>query len=115
MNEDLKGHQLQHLPALDGIRGIAVLLVIVSHLFSFLVIPAFGWIGVDVFFVLSGFLITRILLFSKGNKHYFKNFYIRRALRIFPLYFLVLFLSLYANFGLAFQRDRYFHHTSVTI
>jgi len=93
------------LPALDGLRGVAILLVLVYH-FTALVggdatfadeafsrVAAVGWVGVDLFFVLSGFLITGILYDSKAlAKRYFTNFYARRALRIFPLYYLFLVL-----------------------
>lgn len=85
---------------LDGLRGIAVVLVMALHLFkraayftehptleAFTVFTTVGWVGVDIFFTLSGFLITSILLKSKTDEHYFKNFYVRRALRIFPLYY----------------------------
>ena len=58
-------------------------------------IAVFGQTGVSLFFVLSGFLITRILLKSKSDKDYFKNFFIRRSLRIFPLYFLFLIIYYY--------------------
>ncbi len=77
-----------HLLELDGIRGIAIIMVMVGHAYrmgSLLAVP-----GVGLFFVLSGFLITRILLGSVGKAHFFSNFYARRALRIWPLYFLIL-------------------------
>ncbi|HEY2721122.1 MAG TPA: acyltransferase [Chitinophagaceae bacterium] len=83
-----------YYPGLDGIRGLAILLVILYHNFSFITFLNFGWLGVDLFFVLSGFLITEILLISKNAENYFKHFYLRRILRIFPLYYLVLFFFL---------------------
>jgi len=90
-----------HIPALDGVRGLAIPLVLVCHLsehFQFSALPlqwmkavAFaGWTGVDLFFVLSGFLITGILWDAKGGRGYFRNFYARRTIRIFPLYFAAL-------------------------
>ena len=87
---------------LDGVRGIAILMVLVFHAFMFSLNPMTGWIsklasygfaGVDLFFVLSGFLITGILLKAKGRPGYFRNFYAKRALRIWPLYYLLLLLS----------------------
>ena len=75
-------------PAFDGLRAVAVLLVFVYHY-----VPGtlnWGWIGVDIFFVLSGFLITGILYDSRERVHRYRVFYIRRTLRIFPLYYLVL-------------------------
>jgi len=86
-----------HLPTLDGVRAIAVLTVMVMHftlmqpsgrLEEVLVRSiSGGWAGVDLFFVLSGFLITGILVDAKGGANYFRNFYMRRSLRIFPLYY----------------------------
>jgi peptidoglycan/LPS O-acetylase OafA/YrhL len=74
---------------LDGFRGLAILLVIGFHYLDFF---SFGWTGVDLFFVLSGFLITGKLVESLGVKHYFRNFFINRILRIVPLYYVVLLL-----------------------
>lgn len=79
-----------YYPALDGIRGLAILMVLFSHNFSFVPYSMFGEFGVDLFFVLSGFLITDILLKTKENKNYLRTFYIRRILRIFPIYYLTL-------------------------
>lgn len=89
----------EHYPALDGLRGIAILLVVFFHNFGFIDYFYFGWLGVDLFFVLSGFLITDILISEVGSKHFLKNFYVRRVLRIFPLYylFLIVFLLILPN------------------
>lgn len=88
------------MPALDGLRGLAILLVLYCHgtviervgVFDRLMRAAaeISWIGVDLFFVLSGFLITGILVDAKGQDNYFRNFYMRRTLRIFPLYYAAL-------------------------
>jgi peptidoglycan/LPS O-acetylase OafA/YrhL len=86
---------MRKIPQLDAVRGIAVLLVVVHNTDSFpslhlAAISAYGWMGVDLFFVLSGFLITGILLDTKQSDGYFKNFYARRCLRIWPLYYSLL-------------------------
>jgi peptidoglycan/LPS O-acetylase OafA/YrhL len=75
-------------PALDGVRGMAFLLVFCHHYLRMEI----GWVGVDIFFVLSGFLITGILYDTRDQEHRARNFYVRRSLRIFPLYYLVLLL-----------------------
>jgi peptidoglycan/LPS O-acetylase OafA/YrhL len=93
-----------HVPALDAIRGLAIVVVTLYRFGGGGGGPAsaiehpwlieLGQRGVDLFFVLSGFLITGILFDAKGKEHYFRNFYVRRALRIFPLYYGVLFAAL---------------------
>jgi peptidoglycan/LPS O-acetylase OafA/YrhL len=94
------------MPELDAIRGIAILLVLWFHGFCFFhpahSIPAWervflaisnqGWAGVNLFFVLSGFLITGILLDSVSKPNYYSRFYWRRALRILPAYYLLLLI-----------------------
>ncbi len=75
------------IEVLDGLRGLAIILVVGYHYFSFM---RLGWVGVDLFFVLSGFLITGKLINSKGGYHYFSDFYLKRFLRILPLYYLTL-------------------------
>jgi len=87
--------QKQYYPALDGLRGIAILLVVLLHNFGFMNLFFFGWLGVDLFFVLSGFLITDILLNTVGQPNFLRNFYMRRVLRIFPLYYLTLIICLF--------------------
>jgi peptidoglycan/LPS O-acetylase OafA/YrhL len=96
-----------HILPLDGLRGVAILMVMFFHQVDLLArqvadqggplldvayvrVSRAGWVGVDLFFVLSGFLITGILLDTKSRPRYFRNFYIRRTLRIFPLYYAVL-------------------------
>jgi peptidoglycan/LPS O-acetylase OafA/YrhL len=92
---------------LDGLRGISIILVIAFHtlkraayftkhetLYFISNLSYIGWLGVDIFFVLSGFLITSILLKTKEANHYFRNFYVRRILRIFPLYYVFIAVML---------------------
>ncbi|MBO9204925.1 MULTISPECIES: acyltransferase family protein [Niastella] len=83
------------IKSLDGLRGLAILLVLFLHLFNHgFLYPffTFGWIGVELFFVLSGFLITGILIDTKPKKGFIQSFLVRRALRTLPLYYLVLIL-----------------------
>ncbi len=80
-----------YLPELDGLRGLAILWVVLYHCNPLLQgtwiysASLWGWAGVIVFFVLSGFLITSILLGTRDKPHYFHNFHARRALRIWPV------------------------------
>jgi peptidoglycan/LPS O-acetylase OafA/YrhL len=76
------GHVAHYYPAFDGVRAFAILAVFVTHYSAF----PYGRLGVSVFFVLSGFLITGVLLRSRGQQGSLKTFYVRRTLRIFPLY-----------------------------
>ncbi len=108
------------MPELDTLRGIAVLLVLFFHGFNLVPIPheisstagrlwvvitSTGWMGVNLFFVLSGFLITGILIESRETPNYFKRFYFRRALRILPAYYAILLvLLLVTYFGLVDRR-----------
>lgn len=97
-------HLESRIPELDGIRAIAIWMVLLVHLITgfpsphgalgllprpVVVAVGHGWLGVDLFFMLSGFLITGILLDTRERPHYFRNFYARRFLRIMPLYFTV--------------------------
>jgi peptidoglycan/LPS O-acetylase OafA/YrhL len=100
-NRPLESAAGGHIPVLDGIRGIAILAVLLFHFIApenrdGLANAAVSWLfsygalGVDLFFILSGFLITGILYDARTDEHYFRNFYMRRLLRIFPLYYGVL-------------------------
>ena len=92
----------KYIPQLDVLRGVAILAVMFHHIgkdvpaLHMEKIGGYGWTGVDLFFVLSGFLITGILLEAKGKARYFQNFYARRVLRIWPLYFGLLFFTFVA-------------------
>jgi peptidoglycan/LPS O-acetylase OafA/YrhL len=99
-----------HMPELDSLRGLAILLVLIYHgiapplhaqlssVGNLLVAAAgYGWIGVNLFFVLSGFLITGILLDKRNQPGYFRNFYLRRALRILPALYATLLVLLAAG------------------
>lgn len=102
---------LHHYPQLDGLRAVAIFLVLITHFFGInetnlllshpLIGPiltklaSFGKEGVVLFFILSGYLISKILIYSKSSSNYFSSFFIRRFLRIFPLYYLVLILSFF--------------------
>jgi peptidoglycan/LPS O-acetylase OafA/YrhL len=94
-------NQSHRIPQLDGLRGLAILLVITFHYFGGLSIFSFGWTGVDLFFVISGFLITSRLLKNRDTKNYIFDFFRNRVLRIFPLYYAVLLLFFLAVFFLA--------------
>ena len=96
----------RHIGALDGVRGIAIISVLLAHSIGMLtwVFPLpwqeringtfdLGVFGVDLFFVLSGFLISGILLDTKDSGHYFRNFYAKRFLRLFPVYYLYLLVT----------------------
>ena len=105
-----------HMPELDSVRGVAVLMVVFYHAFYWgMNLPLFppierqllqltwvGRLGVNLFFVLSGFLITGLLLNAKSRPDYYRKFYIRRALRILPAYFATLLVLLVTGVSLKF-------------
>jgi peptidoglycan/LPS O-acetylase OafA/YrhL len=92
----------KYLPELDGLRGLAILAVVLYHCNPRLegtwihYASLWGWAGVILFFTLSGFFITSILLTTRDKPHYFHNFHARRALRIWPVYLLLL-IVVYLN------------------
>jgi peptidoglycan/LPS O-acetylase OafA/YrhL len=102
------------ITALDGVRGAALLLMLGDHL---RVNPnatdtwANAWISVDMFFVLSGFLITGILLDAKGQAGYYRRFYARRVLRIFPVYYATVLFLVLVDVNVANGQGWYWTHT----
>lgn len=122
-SEDSSGRL--RLPALDGVRGVAILLVLASHIMPLgkhervLILKLLAeiqncsWVGVSLFFALSGFLITGILIDTLKARHFFRDFYARRALRIFPLYYGFLFALLFLTKLLHFSWNgwQYFYLT----
>ncbi len=113
-----------HIEYLDGLRGLAILLVLAAHFFGDYKLCQFGWTGVNLFFLLSGYLITGRLYDGKktavNNYGYFRNFYGRRVLRIFPLYYGCLFVFfvilpvVYRRYGVNFSglyRDQWWYWT----
>ena len=101
--------EVRHLKPLDGVRGLAILMVMFSHCFELNFnrgsaailmvghVVLAGRYGVDLFFVLSGFLITGILIDTRDDPQYFRRFFGRRSLRIFPLYYgTLLFLLVFS-------------------
>ncbi len=105
-------HGESRLPALDGLRGLAILMVMEGHMWGIIFtftsgaptlsidqwirrVIGVGWSGVDLFFVLSGFLITGILYDTKGSSRFLRTFYARRFLRLAPVYYLFLAFVLF--------------------
>ncbi len=101
-----RANDRRHIVELDGWRGIAALAVFFHHISatsidrswnsptgSFYEVSSYGIYGVDLFFVLSGYLITTILLRDQNSDHYYHNFYWKRALRVLPLYFVTLLVA----------------------
>src|SRR3569833_1490493 len=86
----------RRVPGLDGLRGAAIVMVVVSHYFGELEgglhATMFGWIGVDIFFVLSGYLIGKLILDRRHHANFFSVFYVRRFCRIVPAYLVALAL-----------------------
>ncbi|MFQ3576810.1 MAG: acyltransferase [Cytophagales bacterium] len=113
LNRDLAYERGRHYLPLEGLRGIAIALVLLYHCFPVLYKfgTGIGLIGVDLFLVISGFLITGILLNQKHKPRFFSDFFRNRSLRIFPLYFLFLgcFFFLFPLFWSGFKENYTFY------
>ncbi|MDR3764352.1 MAG: acyltransferase [Acidobacteriota bacterium] len=107
------------IPAFDGLRGLAILAVVLYHCQPRLAgtfverFIVWGWAGVSLFFVLSGFLITGIILDDGATRGFYANFYARRFLRIWPVYYLLLFLH-YCFFPFVFSGYKWMFHILAT-
>ncbi|MBX7225994.1 MAG: acyltransferase [Chitinophagales bacterium] len=103
MAEQASTRKLKYIPAFDGIRGVFCIIIISHHLpVLFFRVPfAFGWEILQLFFVMSGYLITMILVNDKkyAFKEFASRFYTKRIYRIFPLYFFFIFLMLLLGFA----------------
>lgn len=118
---DLNKKWKSYHPALDGFRGLALIMVIMTHSTAYPAgggfpeytifhgiwsnIQSFLWFGLEMFFVLSGFLVTGILINTRNHAHYYKNYYFRRILRVFPLYWVMLILGLVIVPNLPYIQD----------
>ena len=97
-------HSLTYNPSLDGIRGIAIVLVLLFHIWPEYF--SFGYVGVDIFFVLSGYLITQIIQTKlQANTFFFKEFYRNRIRRIFPAMILVVLTTLLIGYLFLFPSE----------
>lgn len=107
-----KKARLSYIPSLDGIRGLFCILIIINHWKLRYPISPIGWEVLQTFYVMSGFLITRILVNDLGKFDRFRgllgNFYLKRTLRIFPLYFI--YLIFWGLMRLAFQNSGFIQH-----
>jgi peptidoglycan/LPS O-acetylase OafA/YrhL len=114
MNSSVKAQSNLRIPELDGIRGLAIALVVFQHYVQASIVPGtsrfgdfikgnftLGATGVNLFFVLSGFLIGGILMDHRSSENYFKSFYIRRACRILPLYYGLLIAFVFTSWLLS--------------
>lgn len=97
----------EYIPQLDGIRGLAIILILSFHYLGDIPVFSFGWCGVDLFFVLSGYLITSRLIILQNQKNHLIKFYKNRALRILPLYYLTLIIF-YAGFNLLVKKENFY-------
>jgi peptidoglycan/LPS O-acetylase OafA/YrhL len=106
-NLPCKAGMSNYVPYFDGIRGVAILLVALGHFFYEYYIFKIGWVGLNIFFILSGYLVTKSLFQYQcySAQNYFLNFYGRRVLRIFPLYYgvLISFFFLFPAISQKFQ------------